>query len=61
MKMRQAKGTHKSMGKKSGEKSGLVSGVAEKQSHKAGMGVEINDGASATQRPKSAHHGSIAN
>lgn len=55
--MKQAKGTHKSMGKKGGTQAGLVSGVAEVQSHKAGMGVEVNE---KSQRPKGKSHGSIA-
>lgn len=55
--MKQAKGTHRKMGRKGGESAGLESGVAEVKSYKAAQGVEIN---STTQRPKPKSHGSIA-
>lgn len=55
--MKQAKGTHKSMGSKGAVSSGLADGIAETMSHKAGQGVEITSG---SQRPKAVKGGSIA-
>lgn len=55
--MKQAKGTHKSMGTKGGASAGLESGCADVQKYKAGQGVEITGG---SQRPKPAKGGSIA-
>lgn len=55
--MKQAKGTHRSMGTKGGVTAGMESGVAEKMSFKTGQGVEITKDA---QRPKPVKGGSIA-
>lgn len=55
--MKQAKGTHRSMGSKGGATAGMESGVAEKMSFKAGQGAEIVSG---SQRTKPVKGGSIA-
>lgn len=55
--MKQAKGTHRSMGTKGGVTAGLESGVAEKMAFKAGTGPETCKG---TDRPKPVKGGSIA-
>ncbi|MDP1931905.1 MAG: hypothetical protein Q8L60_10650 [Gammaproteobacteria bacterium] len=55
--MKQAKGTHRSMGTKGGVTAGMESGVAETMSLKAGQGPDITKDA---QRPKAVKGGSIA-
>ena len=55
--MKQAKGTHRSMGKKGGETAGLESGVASVEKYKATEGQTTCSG---TQRAKAEKHGSIA-
>lgn len=55
--MKQAKGTHRSMGRKGGASAGLDSGLSATEKFKAGQGIEVN---SKTQRPNKVGHGSIA-
>lgn len=54
--MKQAKGTHRSMGKKGGATVGLESGVAETQK----VGSTQPDEVSGSQRPKAQRHGSVS-
>lgn len=55
--MKQAKGTHRPLGKKGGVSAGLESGVASVEKYTAGQGVDITE---KSQRPKPKGHGSIA-
>ena len=53
---KQAKGTHRSMGKKGGASAGLEAGIAETQK----VGKTGPDEVSGSHRPKAQKHGSIA-
>ena len=55
--MKNAKGTHRPMGKKGGATAGIESGLSDVQKYKAGQGVDITE---KSQRPKAASLGTIS-